>query len=494
MSFAPGDPAASRTPNWLAHQARVRPDRPALIAGGIPVSFAELDARAARAAAGLRALGVGRGDRVAVLAENRVEFVEIMHGLIRLGAVIVPLNSRLAAAEVERQLRAAGARLLVYGEAGRAAAAVPSGGRAVPMADVLGGAAQAAVEEEAIELGDLHAIVFTSGTSGYGRGVRLSYGNHFWSAIGSALNLGVRGDDRWLACLPFCHVGGLAIPLRGAIYGTTVVLHEGFDAERVNAAVDTERVTTISLVANMLRRMFDARGERPYPTWLRCVLAGGGPVPRSLLEEAAARGVPVAQTYGLTETASQVATLAPVDAVRKLGAAGKPLFGTEIAVLGPAGPLPAGAVGRIAVRGPTVSAGYVDGELPRREGWFVTGDLGHLDDEGFLFVAGRADDVIVTGGENVHPAEVERAVESHPDVAECCVVGVPDERWGEAVVACVRPRPGAAVDADDIRRHARTLLAPFKVPKRVVLVGELPRGAVGKIQRRVVRAALTTSG
>jgi len=253
-------------------------------------------------------------------------------------------------------------------------------------------------------------------------------------------------------------------------------------------------VTIVSMVANMLQRLLDAHGDRSYPSWLRCVLLGGGPAPLALLQACRVRGVPVVQTYGLTEATSQVTTLAPADAERKLGSAGKPLLGTEIALSGPNGPrpngpVPADGVGEILVRGPTVSPGYLNpaDNVRREDGWLRTGDLGRLDAEGFLYVMGRGDDMIITGGENVYPVEVEAVLQAHPAVAEACVFGVPDPRWGQAVAASVRLRLGAAASPRELIEYACRHLARFKAPRHVHFVEDFPCTASGKIIRQHVR-------
>jgi O-succinylbenzoic acid--CoA ligase len=320
----------------------------------------------------------------------------------------------------------------------------------------------------------------------------LTYGNHLWSAVGSALNLGLREDDRWLACLPLFHVGGLAILLRGAIYGTTAVVHESFDAARVNASIDRDGVTIISVVSNMLQRMLDERGDTPYPPALRCVLLGGGPAPESLLQRSAALGVPVVQTYGLTEAASQVATLPPEDAIRKLGSAGKPLFGSQVRIVSPDGAaLPSSSEGEIVVRGPTVTPGYLNSPEATaqaiRDGWLHTGDIGYLDAEGYLYVLDRRDDLIVSGGENVYPAEIEAVLQSHPDVLEAGVYGAPDDRWGQTPVAAVVLRPGATATPEALIAHCRERLSTYKTPSRIELCDELPRNAAGKLLRSRLR-------
>jgi O-succinylbenzoic acid--CoA ligase len=319
----------------------------------------------------------------------------------------------------------------------------------------------------------------------------LTFGNHFWSATGSAFNLGVRGDDRWLAVLPLFHVGGLAILLRSVLYGTTAIVHESFDAAHANRAIDYEGVTIVSVVANMLQRMLDERGDRPYPASLRCMLLGGGPAPEPLLRRCEAIGVPVVQTYGLTEAASQVATLAPEDALPKLGSAGKPLFGTEVRIVDTTGPCAAGAAGEIVVRGPTVSPGYLnrreESTRALRNGWLHTGDIGYLDDDGYLYVLDRRDDLIVSGGENVYPAEIEAVLQTHPAVAEAGVWGVEHARWGQVPVAAVVLRDNLATAPELLIEYCKERLAAYKVPSRIEFTNELPRNAAGKLLRSELR-------
>ncbi|MFQ6020380.1 MAG: o-succinylbenzoate--CoA ligase, partial [Dehalococcoidia bacterium] len=433
------------------------------MAGPLHLTFAELDRRVDAVARPLSALGLGSGGRLAVLMGNNVEFVELVHAVARVGATLVPLSARLAAGELRWQLEDAGVGALVYDEPNRAAAEVASGSlaglRALPAGELGAGAPapplSAGGELLRIDLSAVHTIVYTAGTAGRPKGAMLTYGNHFWSAVGSALNLGLHGDDRWLACLPLFHVGGLAILMRSVIYGVPALLHDGFDPLAVNRAIDDEGVTTVSLVSNMLQRLLEARGERPWPPGLRCVLVGGGPVPRPLLEECARRGVPALQTYGMTEAASQVATLAPEDAQRKLGSAGRPLLPTELRIEGEdGGALPPGEPGEIVVRGPVVTPGYFNRpeETRRmlRDGWLHTGDIGYLDREGYLYVLDRRDDLIVSGGENVYPVEVEGTLEAHPAVREAGVVGLADERWGQTVAATVALRAGETVGEEEL--------------------------------------------
>jgi O-succinylbenzoic acid--CoA ligase len=489
-------------PDWLRHRTASTPDRLAIIAGSEHWTFAELDRRVSRTARQLAGLGVRPADRVATLLRNSHHAVEIIQAVSRLGAVLVPLNYRLSAGELAWQLADVQPRLLVIdghtaAVAGESATSL-SGLPCVTVADAPSAAPLSGAPEldaplrEHIALDELHSIIYTSGTTGEPKGVLLSYGNHWWSAIGSALNLGTHQDDRWLACLPLFHVGGLAILLRSLIYGIPAIIHASFDPAAVNRSIDEDGVTIISVVSTMLRRMLAARGERPSSQVLRCVLLGGGPAPRDLLDACAQRAIPVVQTYGLTETASQVATLAPEDAFRKLGSAGKPLFPNEVRIERDGLTAQSDTLGEILVRGPIVTAGYAGRPAATaralRDGWLHTGDLGYLDSDGYLYVLDRRDDLIITGGENVYPAEVEAVLLAQPGVEDAGVIGVPNVEWGQAVVAAVRLANGVTLTEAQIRTACRERLAGYKVPVRIRFMDTLPRNAAGKLSRRALQS------
>jgi O-succinylbenzoic acid--CoA ligase len=403
--------------------------------------------------------GIAPGSYVGLNAPNSVGYVVAVHTLMRLGAIIVPLNTRLTPAEMDWQRADAGLSVTLDDWAIQRLLDAPDG----------------PAHQRDFDLAEPHSIIYTSGTTGRPKGAILTYGNQWWSAVGSALNLGLQPTDRWLAVLPLFHVGGLSILLKSVIYGVTAEVHQRFDPAAVNAAID-DGVTHVSVVATMLDRMLVQREQRPYPATLRCVLLGGGPAPLPLLERALACGAPVLQTYGLTETASQIVTLAPEDALRKLGAAGKPLLGSQLKIE---------ADGEICVLGPTVSPGYL--HQPPRVGWLHTGDLGSLDGDGYLYVLDRRDDLIVSGGENVYPAEVEAALLAHPAVAEAGVYGIADAAWGAIVAAAVALQPGTTVTADELSAFCRQRLAGYKVPRRIAFRAALPRNAAGKLLRRTLR-------
>jgi O-succinylbenzoic acid--CoA ligase len=442
---------------WLLRAARRHPERRAID----DVTYAELLARVDDAARRLAGAGVGPGDRVAIAlpppappsAASRVTlaFCEALHACLRLGAVAVPVDVR--AGPAERAAVAEGAALVVDGllEA--------------PVAD--------AALRDTIDLDATAVVVHTSGTTAAPRAIELTAGNWLWSALGSAVALGLDPAERWLCALPLAHVGGLSVILRSAIYGTTALVHERFETERVLAALRApDGPTLVSLVPTTLRRLLDAGLERPPA--LRWALVGGAPVPDALLARAADAGVPVAPTYGLTEACSQVTTL------------GVPLFCTRVEL--------APDDGEVLVAGPTVAPAAACAPERSELGRPVlrTGDLGAWGPDGALRIVGRKADTIVSGGENVAPAEVEAVLEAHPGVAEAAVHGRPDPEWGERVVATVVPLDGqlaslggtGGLRAEELRAWCAARLAPAKVPKEVAFADALPRTRSGKLERR----------
>ena len=319
------------------------------------------------------------------------------------------------------------------------------------------------------DMEDVHWRILTSGSTGSAHAVGLTYGNHLFSAMGSAFNIGVNPDDRWLCALPISHISGMSIVMRSVIYGTTMVLQDRFTTEGVREAIEDQGVNVISMVSTMLLRLLEEGIELSAP---RAILVGGGPVPQGALEEALSRGALVIQTYGLTETCSQVTTLEVKEARRKVGSVGRPLLTSHLRIQD----------GEILVQGPTVSSEALD-----VDGWLHTGDVGRIDDDGFLFVEGRTDEMIITGGENVSPGEVEDVLVRHPEIVEAAVIGRPDPEWQQAVTAVVVLSSGSSISPVEVREHCALSLAGYKVPKRVEVVDELPRTASGKLHRSALR-------
>lgn len=327
-----------------------------------------------------------------------------------------------------------------------------------------GGATVVGPDPETTEPGDADLVVFTSGTTGPPKGVRLSMLNLTAAASASADHLGHGPEDDWLLAMPLHHVGGLSIIVRQAYTGGSITLLPRFDAASFAAAMKGE-VTMVSVVPTMFARLLK---HGPYEG-LRAVLVGGGPIPDGLLEATASAGLPVLPTYGMTETFGQVATLRPGSPLQRKA---HPLPGVDFRT---------GPDGRIAVKGPQVSAGYL-GQPDRPDPWFVTSDLGEIDEEGALRILGRADNVIVTGGENVSPERVEAVLRTHPDVREVVVVGVPDPEWGQLVACVYEGTP------DRLSEWASKRLSGPMMPKKWLAVEEIPRTSIGKPDREAVRS------
>ena len=499
-------------PDWLTRCAENRPGHLAIQCSQEQYSFAELDRLATRLARQLATAGIEQGNRVALLAANGLPYVVFVHALIRLRAILVPLNSRLTPEELCYLVRDAHASLLVCDE--NYASLATEIGLAVPQLPLATLARESKMGEivltelaesdvllhTLVDLSAPQAILYTSGTTGQPKGALITYGMQWWNAAGSALNLGHRLDDCWLACLPLYHIGGLSILMRSVIYGTSVVVHEKFDAVRVNRSIMEDGISMISVVTVMLQRMIadlDANwGGARYPATLRCVLLGGGPAPYPLLEACVLRGIPIIQTYGLTESGSQAVTLSPADAVRKLGSAGRPLSSVQVRIMDDKRQMPPGEPGEIYLKGPTITPGYVDRpEATARafqDGWFATGDIGYLDKEGYLYVLDRRSDLIISGGENVYPAEIESDLQSHPGVKEVGVCGQADAQWGQAPVAFVVPRAGCTLSAGELSAYLAQKLARYKQPRSIYITEQLPRTSSGKLLRRELHRLLQT--
>lgn len=436
--------------------------------------------------------------RVACVLSTRVAFVVTYHAVVRAGGVLVPLNTELTVPEFEAVADRTDPDLLVCESrserTARQTVDCPVVSVDQPQADGVtsllpaGGAdAPAPVARDPTETA---LVLFTSGTTGRPKGVRLTPQNLTASAVASAFRLGVTPDDRWLCCLPPYHMGGLAPAVRTTLYGTTLVVQSAFDATETATVLDRERITGVSLVPTQLRRLLDE--DWTPPESLRTVLLGGAPASEQLVTDALDAGVPVHTTYGLTETSSQVATARPSTLRDHPTTVGQPLLWTTVTVIDEDGrPCETGETGELVVDGPTVTPGYLDeGHTAKAFGEFGlhTGDVGYRDDDGRLWIRGRQDDVVITGGELVVPGEVATCIETCAAVAEATVVGVDDEEWGQRVVALVVPAEnGPDATADAVRRHCEDRLAPFKQPKDVVVAAEIPRTASGTVDRERVR-------
>lgn len=492
----------------LAHHADRFPDRPCLVWGGETITYADLDRRAARTAAGLCRLGVGRGDIVAVLLYNCPEFIEAMFAISRIGAVFMPINWRLAGEEVAYIVTHAGARLIIsepelapLAEAVRPhlpeAKLVSVGGVAPGWApfDVLRDAGDGP-PIEAVEGTDVHRLMYTSGTTARPKGVMITYANLYWKNIGHVVEFGITANDKGLACGPLYHVGALDLTATTVLYaGGTVEIQRKFETGTVLDALERHGVSNVWLAPAMVNQLLTHPSlERRDLSRVRLIINGGEKMPLPLIERllGAFPNAWFADAYGLTETVSGDTFLEKRKTVEKIGSVGKACPHLEVAIWDDNDrPVPAGTLGEIVLRGPKVFKGYwKDPEATAaafRGGWFHTGDLGYLDGDGFLYIVDRKKDMIISGGENIASPEVERVLYEHPAVLEASVVGRPHPRWGEVPVAFVVLREGTKATGEELRQLCLGRLAKFKVPREVCFIDTLPRNPSGKVLKRILR-------
>ena len=512
--------------SWLGRRRAKSGPRTALVAGDRTISYAELSERTDRLANALRRRGVARGDRVAYLGENDPAFVETFFACGLLGAVFVPLNTRLAAPELQFQLDDAGVRLLVASarlDALAAAAVVGTGvqrrlivadaganddGAAAPAAAVSPAveryedallAAPAEPIDEAVNLDEGAMILYTSGTTGRPKGALLTHGNLTWNCYNVLVDMDVSSNDVALMISPLFHVASLDMGLLPMLLkGATVVLEQKFDPGRALGLIERHRVTTLSGVPTTFQMLAE------HASWaatdlgsLSKLTCGGSAIPARVLEAYEARGIGFTACYGMTETAPGVTMLPRERSREKAGSSGLPHFFTSMRIADPLGEeVRPGEVGEIQIMGPNVIREYWNRSEATRsgfaDGWFRSGDMGYVDEEGFLFVSDRLKDMIISGGENVYPAEVEAAIVELPQIASVAVIGVPDEKWGEVPKAVVTLREGAELSEAQVRAHLDGRLARYKIPKSVVFVEEMPRTASGKIRKAELRRQYAT--
>lgn len=483
-------------PNFLKKRAFLTPERTAVYFQNKALTFKELYDRSLDMAGKLYRLGIHKEQFVGVLLKNHVDTIVILFALQLLGARAVILNNRLTPAELIWQLLDSKASYLLLDDSFSDLEKIINEHYPTLIIDVksklFSRDCMIPVIQDDINLSEICTIMYTSGTTGNPKGVIQTYRNHWWSAIGSALNLGISDNDCWLCSVPLFHISGYSILMKCVIYGMPIVLHEKFDVEKTIADIREKRVTIMSVVGTTLTRIVAGLNGRELPDYFRCMLLGGGPAPLPLLNECVEKAIPVFQTYGMTETSSQIVTLSPEYSLTKLGSAGKPLFPAEIRIEHDDGtPAKAGEAGEIVVKGPNVTAGYLFRSEATKEklknGWLYTGDIGYIDEEGFLYILDRRSDLIISGGENVYPAEIEAVLLSHPGVNDAGVIGLEDPVWGQAPIAFIVPVDVSRPSAEELQQHCLQLLAKYKVPREFYFTKELPRNASKKLLRRTLK-------
>lgn len=475
---------AEMIPHWLTKRAQLTPEQIAIeCLDGSVITFKQLASYSQIFAKKIAQSGITEGSHVGILSTNNVSMVIAIHALSYLGAVSVMLNTRLTAEELQYQIRDAEVSLVLTSDAKKEAAKQMDLSIPVKTFSEMKQLSGKPIElKTEINLESMFTIIYTSGTTGFPKGVMHTYGNHWWSAMGSALNLGLSDNDKWLATLPIFHVGGLSIFIKSIIYGIPVYLLEKFDEKIVHEAIMKKGVTIVSVVTLMLQKLVNILGEDGYPNAFRCMLLGGGPAPKPLLETAKTRNIPVFQSYGMTETSSQIVTLSPKDALAKIGSSGKPLFPAQLMISGGN----EGKIGEIHVKGPMVTKGYFKNDTATAKafenGWLATGDLGYVDNDGCLFVVDRRNDLIISGGENIYPSEIESVLAGMEQIKEVGVAGKEDDTWGQVPVAFIVKNTESLL-VDEILSYAMEYLAAYKLPKKIYFVDYLPRNASNKLLR-----------
>lgn len=492
--------AHNTIPNWFKKRASLTPNQTAIIFKDQAYTFQDMLHQSEKVAGQLASLQIAKDQFVAVLLHNHIDTVHILYALQMMGAKTVVLNTRLTADEIAWQLEDANPDLLITEESFKEVTdqllTKNQNIRSLLKQELFALQPKDANLLEEFHLSDVTTIMYTSGTTGNPKGVLQTYGNHWSSAVGSALNLGVFDSDRWLCTLPIFHISGYSILMRGVIYGIPVVLHESFDETEAISAIKEHKITIMSAVTTMVARMVDVLQEDSLGSHFRCVLLGGGPCPLPLLQTCAQKGIPVIQTYGMTETASQTATLSPELSLKKIGSVGKPLFPVQVKIVGLEGEMTQAArEGEIMIKGPNVTIGYLNNDQATSEklvdGWLKTGDIGFFDKEGFLYVLDRRSDLIISGGENIYPAEIEGILSEHHDIIEAGIIGIPDPKWGQVPVAFVVKKESSTITEEVILRFCQNKLAKYKIPKKVYFLEVLPRNASKKLLRKELRNLIT---
>ena len=494
----------------ILKRAELAPATTALTFEGQSQTFGALAERILRTAKALRNAGVSRGDRVGFIGHNHPAFLEILYACSCIGAIFVPLNFRLTSPEVRFIANDAGVKIMFADAACRPL--IDAERDALHCRDFIAtqgsqtgwqeldawiGDAEPLGFCEHLNADDVALIMYTSGTTGLPKGAMLTHGNVFWNALNVAF-MGIRMKGATLTCAPLFHIGGLNVTTHVSLsLGVGVILHKGFEAGDVLRDIEKYRISTMFGAPTMFLMM--SQHENFDKADLSSIISfnvGAAPVPLSLLETYQKRGIALEQGYGLTETSPYVSVLASEHALEKTGSAGQNLTFTSVRIVDEDNqPVAAGERGEVCIKGPNVMQGYwnrpeATAQAIDELGWFHSGDIGYLDEDGFLFICDRLKDMIITGGENVYPAEVESALYDHDDINEVAIFGLPDEKWGEVVVAAVVMNEGKSLELAELRSFAAQSLAKYKIPTVVHFFDELPRNPAGKVQKFILRDEL----
>ncbi|MFC4769084.1 acyl-CoA synthetase [Effusibacillus consociatus] len=485
--------------DWLAVRARLTPSKIAVVevSSGIRLTYEQFNERVNRLAGYLQRSGVSKGDRIALLSPNSIRYLELLFAAGKIGAMFVPLNGRFSIPELAYVVNDCKPRILVYTDSYQSAVSGLTSHTEIPILLNESGYQSVLTESTEInrfvplEMEDPWAIIYTGGTTGYPKGVILSHRAITWNAINTMVSWGITENDVTPVYLPMFHTGGLNALTTPVLYaGGTVVIGKEFNASSIIRVVETERCTIALFVPTMYHMLIQAPefAEAAFSS-MHTFLSGGAPCPSSIYEAFRTKGLNFKEGYGLTEAGPNNFYIHPQDAKRKIGSVGVPMFHTDIRLVDSNGnDVSDEETGEIWIAGPHLFSGYWNKPQATVEtlvgGWLRTGDLGRRDEEGYYYITGRKKEMIITGGENVYPLEVEHVLESHPDINEVAVVGLPDPKWGEVVTAVLVTVKHKRISGEELKTYCAGKLAGYKIPKLFLFVDELPKTSVGKIDKK----------
>ncbi|MCD8511054.1 MAG: o-succinylbenzoate--CoA ligase [Bacillus sp. (in: Bacteria)] len=481
---------------WIKKRAEITPSRKALIGNREKLTYAEMNKRTQQYALNLQAnYSIKKGDRIGILSTNNVEFVILLFAIAKLNAIAVPLNVRLSVDELSYQINDSGLETLVVVEdlwtVGEKLNSRTNISHLLTFTDLAADQPKTStIQEYKADPQAPYIICYTSGTTGKPKGAVLTQENMYWNALNNITAIDITSEDKTLVLLPIFHIGGIGLfTFPVLLAGGTAVIPDRFDPEQSLHLIEKHNITLVMGVPTIHDAIRKAPNFKTTNlTSIRWFYSGGAPCPEELIRFYLDRGVPFGQGFGMTETSPTVFMLVKEDYQRKIGSIGKPAMFNDIRVVDHHGKdVPTGEVGELLIKGPNVFKEYWN--LPEvtanalKDGWFATGDLVSQDEEGFVYIAGRKKEMLISGGENIYPLEIEKVLYELPDVEEAAVIGAPHEKWGEVPIAVIAPKTIGAITEKDVKRHCQQRLARYKVPAKFIFVESLPKNATGKIDK-----------
>lgn len=475
---------------WIEKRATINPERIAIITEYEQITYKELNKWIKATASYLKTLGLEKGERIAILSHNRVEYIVLLFAIAKIECIAVPLNTRLTESELIFQLQDSGAKVL-FAEKPSSSLYEESRLEEIILIEKIRNLEKSnSVVFSNIDENASFIICYTSGTTGKPKGAVLTQRNMFWNALNNVLAIDITSNDRSVVLLPLFHIGGIGLFAFPTLFvGGTIIIPSKFEPVKALSMIEKYKATIVMGVPTIHQALLQCLDfDNTNLQSVRWFYNGGAPCPHELIQAFLDKGLLFGQGFGMTETSPTVFMLSKEDAKRKIGSIGKPAFYCEYKLIASSGAaVGAGEIGELVVSGPNVMKEYWNRPEATseaiRDGWLYTGDLARADDEGFLYIVGRKKDMIISGGENIYPLEVEQVISCLPDVVEVAVVGIPESKWGEIPIAFVVKKKESLLTEEEIIKYCIQFLAKYKIPKKVEFIDEMPRNATGKIQK-----------